>query len=161
MNLKRRGGSRRCGRWLSERPVWTAVGSPQRDAVLHRKKPVIHRRGVWRARVSLKTGGQTRLGYNGAMTERRTLSEFVGCQADEIRRAWASLPAGSHSDLGKALGLLPTAMKSWRGLIGEAMEHLRSAAGDKHRVVIVGPANSGKSTLYNTLIRSGKDRAEV
>lgn len=117
--------------------------------------------GAGRARVGLKTGGQTRLGYNGAMTERRTLSEFVGRQADEIRRAWDSLPAGSLSDLGKALGLLPTDMKSWRGLIGEAMEHLRSAAGDKHRVVIVGPANSGKSTLYNTLIRSGKDRAEV
>jgi len=101
------------------------------------------------------------LGYNGAMTERNTLSEFVGRQADEIRQAWTALPSSSQSDLGKALGLLPTDMKRWRGLIGEAIEHLRVAAGDKHRVVIVGPANSGKSTLYNTLIRSGKDRAEV
>ena len=95
------------------------------------------------------------------MSERKGFSEFVGRQADEIRRAWDALPSSSQSELGKALGLLPTDMKSWRGLIGEAMEHLRVAVGDKHQVVIVGPANSGKSTLYNTLIRSGKDRAEV
>jgi GTP-binding protein Era len=95
------------------------------------------------------------------MTERKKLSEFVGHQADEIRRAWDALPANSQAELGKALGLLPADTKNWRALINEAMEHLRVAAGDKHRVVIVGPANSGKSTLYNTLIRSGKDRAEV
>ena len=95
------------------------------------------------------------------MTERNKLSEFIGRQADEIRRAWDALPVSSQSDLGKALGLLPTDMKNWRALINEAAEHLRIAVGDKHQAVIVGPANSGKSTLYNTLIRSGKDRAEV
>ncbi len=95
------------------------------------------------------------------MSERKGFSEFVGRQADEIRRAWDALPSSSQSELGKALGLLPTDMKSWRGLIGEAVEQLRVAAGDKNQVVIVGPANSGKSTLYNTLIRSGRDRAEV
>jgi GTP-binding protein Era len=97
----------------------------------------------------------------GSMTERSKLSEFVGRQADEVRRAWDALPASSQTELGKALGLLPTDMKNWRALMNEAAEHLRVAVGDKHRAVIVGPANSGKSTLYNTLIRSGKDRAEV
>lgn len=95
------------------------------------------------------------------MTEQKKLSEFVGRQAGEIRRAWDALPASSQADLGKALGLLPTDMKNWRALINEAAEHLRVAVGDKHQAVIVGPANSGKSTLYNTLIRSGRDRAEV
>jgi GTP-binding protein Era len=95
------------------------------------------------------------------MTERKTLAEFVGHQAEEIRRAWEALPTSSQTDLGKALGMLPTDMRNWRALINEAAEHLRVATGDKHQVVIVGPANSGKSTLYNTLIRSGKDQAAV
>jgi len=95
------------------------------------------------------------------MTERNKLSEFVGRQASEVRRAWDSLPFASQSELGRALGVLPTDMKNWRALINEAAEHLKVAMGDKHQAVIVGPANSGKSTLYNTMIRSGKDRAEV
>jgi small GTP-binding protein len=33
--------------------------------------------------------------------------------------------------------------------------------GDKRRVTIVGPANVGKSTLYNQLIRNAAGRAEV
>lgn len=95
------------------------------------------------------------------MSEPKPLRGYVGRQADEIRRAWAALPVVSQADLGKALGLLPADLKNWRGLIGEAIEHLRIAAGDKHQVVIVGPANSGKSTLYNALIRSANDRASV
>lgn len=86
---------------------------------------------------------------------------LLGQQADDIRRAWNALPAASQADLGKTLGLLPGDLKSWRGLISEAVQHLRIAAGDKHRVVIVGPANSGKSTLYNTLVRGSGERAAV
>ena len=113
------------------------------------------------APVRLATGNVAGLGYNFAMSERNVLREFVVRQTNEIRSAWAALPTASHSDLSKALGLLPADLKNWRGLISEAVEHLRIAAGDKHQVVIVGPANSGKSTLYNTLIRSSNDRAAV
>jgi GTP-binding protein Era len=95
------------------------------------------------------------------MTEQKKLSGFVGQQAGEVRRAWEALSASGQADLGRALGVLPTDLKNWRVLINEAAEHLKVAAGDKHRAVIVGPANSGKSTLYNTMIRSGRDRAEV
>jgi GTP-binding protein Era len=95
------------------------------------------------------------------MTERKGLSEFVGEQAKEIRHAWEALPVPSQAELSRALGVLPTDLKNWRALINEAAEHLKAAVGDKHHAVIVGPANSGKSTLYNTLIRSGRDRAEV
>lgn len=106
-------------------------------------------------------GANRPLGYNGAMKDSGRLTTALGQQADDVRRAWEALPAASRADLSKTLGLLPGDLKSWRGLISEAIQHLRVAAGDKHRVVIVGPANSGKSTLYNTLVRGSGERAAV
>jgi small GTP-binding protein len=57
--------------------------------------------------------------------------------------------------------ILPGNAQGWRGLMAEAGRHLQAALGDKHRVVIVGPANTGKSTLYNRLIQSNADRQDV
>ena len=87
--------------------------------------------------------------------------EFVGRLGDDIRRAWDGLPEGTRRELTQALGLMPRDLKGWRGLIHQAVEQVRLAAGDKRQVAIVGPANVGKSTLYNTLIRSSADRALV
>jgi len=88
-------------------------------------------------------------------------AEFVGRLGDDIRRAWDGLPEGTRRELAHALGLMPRDLKGWRGLINQAVEQVRLAAGDKQQVAIVGPANVGKSTLYNTLIRSSVDRARV
>ena len=43
----------------------------------------------------------------------------------------------------------------------EAAANLRLAAAGRHTVTIVGPANAGKSTLYNQLIRTGQARSAV
>src|SRR3989337_726052 len=84
------------------------------------------------------------------MTERQDrFSEFVGRWPGELRRLWDQLPGDTRSRLLGALGIMPRDMRQWRGLIDRAVEHLRLAAGGKHRVAIVGPANVGKSTLYN------------
>lgn len=74
---------------------------------------------------------------------------------------WDALPPRRRRDLERALELLPPTVKGWRRLIGHAAEHLLLATGEKRRVAIVGPANVGKSTLYNQLIRSRAERAAV
>ena len=43
----------------------------------------------------------------------------------------------------------------------EAAAHLHLAASTLHSVAIVGPANAGKSTLYNQLVRAREPRAAV
>ncbi len=87
--------------------------------------------------------------------------EFIGRWQDEFRRIWGELPANKREELTRALDKLPGDPKGWRRLIHHAVEHIRLAVGGKRHVAIVGPVNVGKSTLYNTMIRSADDRAKV
>lgn len=79
----------------------------------------------------------------------------------EIRRAWESLPTDKQRALLRTIDLLPADADRLRGLIDEAGEHVKQAFGDRSSVTIVGPANAGKSTLYNELLVSGQPEAEV
>ena len=80
---------------------------------------------------------------------------------DELQRAWDNLPKGTRSEVEQALRRVPGGLKGWRELIDQAAEHIRLAAGTKRKVAIVGPANVGKSTLYNALIQPDEEPAEV
>lgn len=87
--------------------------------------------------------------------------EFADEWSEEIRRTWDSLPADLRRDFQRTLGAMPADMKGWRALIGHAAEHLKLAAGDKRAVAIVGPVNTGKSTLYNQLVQPKNAKATV
>jgi small GTP-binding protein len=89
------------------------------------------------------------------------VNEFAGRWAQAIREAWDGLSGARRAELTKILGLLPADLVRWRRLMEEAAAHLRLAAASRHTVTIVGPANAGKSTLYNQLIRTGQARADV
>ncbi len=87
--------------------------------------------------------------------------EFVGRWEKELAEAWEKLPGRTRSKLAETLGALPADMKRWRVLVDQALEHVRLAAGEKSQVAILGPANVGKSTLYNQVVRSPQDRSQV
>jgi small GTP-binding protein len=89
------------------------------------------------------------------------LREFPEPSRARVRSAWEALPEAARSRLDSALDALPTGLSPWKTLMSLALAHLRLAAGGKGRVAIVGPANVGKSTLYNQLASENGDRAEV
>jgi small GTP-binding protein len=100
--------------------------------------------------------------YNNSMEDDKIgFDEFIERWHSELNAAWDALPENTRKGLGGVLNLLPEDMKGWRSLIDQAIQHIQQAAGSKHSVVIIGPVNAGKSTLYNQFIRSKGDQAEV
>ena len=89
------------------------------------------------------------------------IQEFPPGVREHLRSAWDKVPETARGPLIKALRGLPEDLGRWRELIRLALSHVRVVTGDKRRVAIVGPTNVGKSTLYNQLVRSAADRAEV
>ena len=88
-------------------------------------------------------------------------SAFIDDWDREIRAVWDALPGDLRADLQDTVKQLPGDPRGWRALLEQASSQVRYAAGDKKNVVIVGPANVGKSTFYNQLILEKRDRAEV
>lgn len=95
------------------------------------------------------------------MREKGQFSEFVGRWRQEIQSLWDNLPKDVRADMDRVIRELPIQRKEWRSLIERAGEHLRLLTGQHHQVAIVGPANVGKSTLYNQIVLEPQDRAAV
>jgi GTPase len=95
------------------------------------------------------------------MTVDELLREFPEPSRRHVREAWEALPEAARSRLEAAVEALPSGLGRWKTLVDLAFAHVRLAAGGKGKVAIVGPANVGKSTLYNQLVRAGESRAEV
>jgi len=94
-------------------------------------------------------------------TERKPFGAFLGQWREELGKTWDSLPKRSREELERVLNQLPGGLKGWRELTDHAVRQVRLVSGSKSKVAIVGPANAGKSTLYNLLLRPGEAQAEV
>ncbi len=78
-----------------------------------------------------------------------------------IRYAWQSLSKAERDNFTSLLGKIPSDTNLLRMLINMSSVQFRQTFGQKRRIAILGPANVGKSTLYNQLVSSKGDKAEV
>lgn len=80
---------------------------------------------------------------------------------DSIDSVWNSLSADERATLQSLVRGMPNKLELMRMLLRMASSQIKAAFGDKHRIAIVGPANVGKSTLYNQLSENKIDSAAV
>jgi small GTP-binding protein len=80
---------------------------------------------------------------------------------DSIAEIWKAIPSDTQGELEGVFDQLPSSLKPLKDILGFVVDQYKPVFGTKRSIAIVGPANVGKSTLYNQLISRDEDLAEV
>jgi len=104
--------------------------------------------------------------YNDIRTDEMKKEEISEVKLPEksrnlIARAWDSLPQADQENLKDIVKGIPLDRNPLNTLLDLVMVQFKIAKGTKKHVAIIGPANVGKSTLYNQFKREKSDKAEV
>ncbi len=89
------------------------------------------------------------------------LNQFPPEVEATVRKIWDDLGPSEKTGFVSLLTGFPTDPNLMRRLVKLSTAQIRQAFGTKHRVVIVGPTNVGKSTLYNQLVQNKLELARV
>src|SRR5664280_2049258 len=80
---------------------------------------------------------------------------------DTVRTVWNALGSNEQNRFLGLISAIPSDAGLIKGLVKLSTSQVRQTFGRNHAVAILGPANVSKSTLYNQLVRSKQDNAEV
>ena len=89
------------------------------------------------------------------------LTQFPPDVQAMVRKIWEALGPNEKASFLSLLVGFPSDTNLVKMLVKLSTAQIRQAFGSKHRVVIVGPTNVGKSTLYNQLVQNKSDQAAV
>jgi small GTP-binding protein len=89
------------------------------------------------------------------------LEQFPPDVQETVHNIWEALGPNEKASFTSLLVGFPTDANLIKILVKLSTAQIRQAFGNKHRVVIVGPTNVGKSTLYNQLVQNKSDQAAV
>ena len=89
------------------------------------------------------------------------LTQFPPDVQATVRKVWEALGPNEKASFLSLLVGFPADTNLVKLLVKLSTAQIRQAFGNKHRVVIVGPTNVGKSTLYNQLVQNKSDQALV
>ena len=89
------------------------------------------------------------------------LTQFPSDVQATVHKIWEALGPNEKASFLSLLVGFPSDANLVKILVKLSTAQIRQAFGNKHRVVIVGPTNVGKSTLYNQLVQNKRDQAVV
>ena len=89
------------------------------------------------------------------------LTQFPPDVQETVHKIWEALGPYEKASFTSLLVGFPTDANLIKILVKLSTAQIRQAFGNKHRVVILGPTNVGKSTLYNQFLQNKSDQAVV
>jgi small GTP-binding protein len=89
------------------------------------------------------------------------LAEFPEPARQVLSQAWGKVSPAQRDELASWLPLMPDSAKPMKDILSFVLDSWTPVVETKDRIAIVGPANVGKSTLFNQLVHEREDHAEV